>query len=516
MTPMSLRFGIATLAGLLALQGSSPAAGQERGGFGENVEVELVSVDVLATDRDGRPVTDLTAADFRLFDDGEPVPIGHFSAPAGAPGGVGASGGRTVASPALAQQGPQDLLILFIDQLHLIPSSRQRALDQVTGVRDERLDRGSEVMVATFEGSIDVALAPTRDRKKLQEVLTRELLYGSQALAIHREDSDIQREVRETLVYHVEDLVRASFAANEIMDLACTSTSNVVKLYAEQEMARIEGTAQALEEFLESLAAYPGRKTMLHVSDGFSMVAGVRPMQYLISLCDGSAHFQGLESDSFLARATPSKYFAASAQLEMEQWDTVDLWRSVVARANAERVTLHDASPRPDGPRRRRGGRRAGDQHARAHRTRGHPGGVGRDGGRDRRPGDAQRERLHRRHRANAGRADAALRARVLPAGGDDEEIPPASGGRASGVSCATARATSGGRRASGLPEESWRRSITVARRTCITCTSRSSRAGDDTKTVEVDVELRIALADLVLVPQWGSEGPGHGPCQRP
>jgi hypothetical protein len=41
----------------------------------ESVQVNVVNVDVLVTDRDGRPVTGLTAADFTLYEDGKPMSI---------------------------------------------------------------------------------------------------------------------------------------------------------------------------------------------------------------------------------------------------------------------------------------------------------------------------------------------------------------------------------------------------------------------------------------------------------
>ena len=40
--------------------------------------VELVTIDVVATGRDGRPVHDLKAADFELFEDGANQPIKAF------------------------------------------------------------------------------------------------------------------------------------------------------------------------------------------------------------------------------------------------------------------------------------------------------------------------------------------------------------------------------------------------------------------------------------------------------
>lgn len=39
------------------------------------VETALVQVDAMVTDRQGRKVKDLTAADFEVFLDGEPMPV---------------------------------------------------------------------------------------------------------------------------------------------------------------------------------------------------------------------------------------------------------------------------------------------------------------------------------------------------------------------------------------------------------------------------------------------------------
>ena len=47
------------------------------GMFVESVEVSLISFELFAS-RDGEPVTDLTAADFEVFDDGNRVEISHF------------------------------------------------------------------------------------------------------------------------------------------------------------------------------------------------------------------------------------------------------------------------------------------------------------------------------------------------------------------------------------------------------------------------------------------------------
>lgn len=77
------------IAVLLAALGSAADEGSPRAGADETIwktifrgstEVNVVNVDVVVTDRDGRPVTDLTKADFDLYDGKKRVEISNFFA----------------------------------------------------------------------------------------------------------------------------------------------------------------------------------------------------------------------------------------------------------------------------------------------------------------------------------------------------------------------------------------------------------------------------------------------------
>ncbi len=47
--------------------------------FGEVVEVNLITIEVRATDRTGQPIAGLDRRDFQFFEDGKPVEITHFA-----------------------------------------------------------------------------------------------------------------------------------------------------------------------------------------------------------------------------------------------------------------------------------------------------------------------------------------------------------------------------------------------------------------------------------------------------
>ncbi|MGH9365318.1 MAG: hypothetical protein ACRD1B_08670, partial [Thermoanaerobaculia bacterium] len=71
--------------------------------FRDRVEVELIRVDLLATDSQGRPVKSLLPTDVQIKVDGRPVKIESFEAP-GSPSSAPQSAAETL--PELPQRGP--------------------------------------------------------------------------------------------------------------------------------------------------------------------------------------------------------------------------------------------------------------------------------------------------------------------------------------------------------------------------------------------------------------------------
>src|SRR5262249_6061014 len=97
--------------------------------------VELVRVDVVVTDKSGRPVTGLAQGEFTLLDEGVPQTIETFEAvdlpvPASASGGSAAPRPRVVSNVALPGEPPQPegrSFVVVFDNMHLTPLHAQRA-----------------------------------------------------------------------------------------------------------------------------------------------------------------------------------------------------------------------------------------------------------------------------------------------------------------------------------------------------------------------------------------------------
>jgi len=123
--------------GLAALVLVSPMAAQEEpepGLFSDRVDVRVVNIEVVVTDRDGVPVRGLGADAFVLQVDGQEVPVDYFSEIRGGqallePGG----GARDLPSvPALVPGKPVGTsYLVFIDEFFTFKEDRDRVLDGI-------------------------------------------------------------------------------------------------------------------------------------------------------------------------------------------------------------------------------------------------------------------------------------------------------------------------------------------------------------------------------------------------
>ena len=64
------RYSFHSLAVVLALAATPITAQGSSAVFSDTVDVEVVNIEIVVTDKDGQPVTGLTVDDFRLFEDG--------------------------------------------------------------------------------------------------------------------------------------------------------------------------------------------------------------------------------------------------------------------------------------------------------------------------------------------------------------------------------------------------------------------------------------------------------------
>lgn len=139
----------------------------------EEVEVNLVLIETLVLDHQGRTVPDLTRDDFRLSVQGKAVEIDTFDAncPVGAvddPKGIDWDQKREPIAPELKRR-----IVLVLDYYHLGRIDRQDVLTQAKGMVVRDKTPGDEIMIAALADGLRIEQRFTSNRQKLLRTLDR-------------------------------------------------------------------------------------------------------------------------------------------------------------------------------------------------------------------------------------------------------------------------------------------------------------------------------------------------------
>jgi len=306
------------LASALIAGGRSHA--QERF-FVETVQVHVVNVDVIVTDRRGRPATGLTREDFELLEDGAPVAITNFYAGSGR-----ARAEEEEMVPAGVPEDQRLHLVIVLDLAASRPFDRNAAITHLQNLVQEVLDPSARVMVATLDRSLKMRSRMTGDRDEVTTALERIRGEAGEGVA-----TDAQRRMLLRAMEHTQfagDSRQAISRDREFYEEDARSQLQSIHGMAEWERTQALGTLGALERLSQSLAGIPGRKVMLYVGDGLS----ARP---------GEALFQAWQNKFFdLARD-----WGISAALEASRYELERPLRDMVDRANTSRVSFYTLEP---------------------------------------------------------------------------------------------------------------------------------------------------------------------------
>ncbi len=262
--------------------------------FGARTEAVLVDVNV--TDRKGRPVTNLSQADFQVFEDNTPqailtfdrrvpepsAPVGRAAAAAGL--GPGTGGGKSTSTS--TQQGPSITALAFD---HLSADSRtlayqaaqrflrERQADELAGVFI--VDQALFARRAVHHRRPEALPRPSDGRRR-----PRRADLGTRATSGVLEQMAVPSET--PTVAGAEEVRDASRRSAPYIDPSQTPRAPgthaiVAELEAlirmEQSYREIQNemkgaaTFNALLALVDSLAAIPGRKSVLYFSEGLTI-----------------------------------------------------------------------------------------------------------------------------------------------------------------------------------------------------------------------------------------------------
>ena len=298
----------------------------------ESIDVIEIQLEVLVRGDDGKVVDGLTAADFDVEIGGETaevLAVDRVGGRAGRRESVRQAERTAPAMPAARDDGLT--LVLFVDQLHISPASSWRVLGQVVEFLKDELKKGDRVMVATYDGATQIKLPLTDDLGDVKDALIDVGQIQSRRLAVN-EESRIMQQIQELQAMNME----GRFAQ------PCVNLEPVAIGYSTATHRQTLAAISSLERFVDTLAGLPGRKAILHVSDGLPLIPGRGPYEYIIELCGGvEAAARGVDNNYDYGTDVYDHTDINKMRLDMMRYDTSDQWYQLAARANRNNVTFY-------------------------------------------------------------------------------------------------------------------------------------------------------------------------------
>jgi len=255
---------------------------------------DLVIVDAVVVDKDGKPVSNLTAADFEVKDEGRPQAVSLFqtvSTAAIASQPQGATRRFGYSTNAGVDARPTRAFVLFFDDLHLAQAEGDRAKAALAGFIDRELEDGDLVSLVAPGNSLRWHARMPAGRAELERIVRRlkglfapdpsfEQMSDYEAYRISAFQDEVvanqvQRRWQNLRVLGKEPANLATDKGFQpenrggVIGLIPPEIAIRANAVYQQAAARNRATLASLERTIGGLAAVRGRKAVVLVSPGF-------------------------------------------------------------------------------------------------------------------------------------------------------------------------------------------------------------------------------------------------------
>ena len=317
------------LAALLATAQEAP--------FGEVLEVGLTSVDVVVTDRDGKPVTGLGSADFEVFEDGKPQVVTNFSEVRGQGSAFVLPGGAAAKESAAAPQIPRKF-IFYIDNATLTLENRKSVFPAIRKFVSTNLRAGDQAMLVTWSRELKVRVPWTADAAALTAGL--DTVAGETVTSSYL---DAERKRVERLLTKMEEesneQIEGAGKKDDSMKPVWSELENAARGYAEAYKNDATHSMNALAKMLASLTGVDGKKVLVIATDTLPTVAGAEMFEHL----DNIRHAVMANSSASSLKAEAA---ASSRVTDLSRYNIQPMLDVMARAANATGVTVYGINPK--------------------------------------------------------------------------------------------------------------------------------------------------------------------------
>ena len=257
-----------------------PAVGA---GFGDEVEVTVVNVETYVRDRQGRPVSGLTAEDFQISQDGVPMPITNFAVltPDRFHGDVAVTEPAVSSSTAPIDVRPS-YIVLYVDNENILPRHRSRVMRSVREFVDDVLIPPVQMMVVSSERSLKVLQPFCDDPVAVNQALDQVAKYAGTRVERDRERRLIIERIEE--INSDPGITVPEFLMEAEMLVVQAQIEGQIIAYAERESDSVTDALAALRQVFALVSGVEGRTAIIHVSSGLALEPGIGLMHEYASV----------------------------------------------------------------------------------------------------------------------------------------------------------------------------------------------------------------------------------------
>lgn len=308
-----MRFAAAVLAVFL-LAGSTPSHAQRIPSLGETIEIAIVNVDVVVTDRDGKRVRGLTKDDFEIYENGQAQPLSHFAEYRDdASEGSAAAGGAETTAPEQRRT-----MVLFLEYFRLQNFRVEPYVDSLRALVRESIRPGDAVSIVAFRDNPETLMEPTDDLEAVEAALD---VYGQELIGVRYDRASAVAE--EVAMIREFEAQGAAMASAKGLKRSVSSGESLASNAAFSEAVRAD---------LEM------RRRIGAINAIVNGLAGVEGKKLVIVAAHRLGSFSGAEFFYSGGRGVLNPG-------EMDRFDNRDRARALIANANAAGVSLYPVFP---------------------------------------------------------------------------------------------------------------------------------------------------------------------------
>jgi VWFA-related protein len=239
----------------------------------ESIEVRVTSVDVVVTDRDGKPVSGLTKDDFELYENGKPQTITNFYAieRSTAP----AAEGARLQTEAIPEERRKRRIVFFVDNESLGVAQRNRFLNVLDREIARLVHRGDEATVIVWNHRA-VTLQPfTSDVAALQRSLHEQMKNAGNSTY------SASKSMMRSRIFSLIEAARA----NPIFGMRFfIEAHDVVTTWTEEVYMSKRRVLQGLSATVARMAGVEGKKVMVFATGGLPEHTGLETYEWVEGL----------------------------------------------------------------------------------------------------------------------------------------------------------------------------------------------------------------------------------------